>query len=261
MKLSPLLQQLQNKGFNISEVANTNIFIVAKKKKEVYFVQGYTPLVPYNIGLILSNKQITKKILEDAKLPTVGGTISPAGQAQRFLGILSDSGINYPVILRQENSQLDIPAEGPLDGQSQLLKSYNKLSAYHQQIMIEPYYSGEELRVFLSADGFLNILQRERGSGATAGIINLSTELSTKHGFQDVTSKYEKKLRKLAEKVLQLFSPLPYTSFRVILTANGPLISEVYHSATPHYSFIAVNKKTAKPVLEIMTNLVEQLFV
>lgn len=259
MNMSPLLSALEKKKYQLSEVPGTNIVILKKKRVERYFIQGYSPLVPYNLGLILSNKQIVKNILLDAKIPTVRGISCPPDQPQRLLERIAAEKLSYPLMLRQENSQLDIPAEGPIDSEEHLLKSYQKLSQAHQQIMVEPFLGGTELRVFLSADGYVNVLEPQHAT-SVPNILNLGEE-SSERLWKDVTQNADKSLKSLATKILAVFQPLPYVSFRLLLTAEGPVVLEVYHSVTPHLSFSARKEKKSQPVIDIMVAEIEKLFI
>jgi hypothetical protein len=256
MSLAPILEALQAKKYQIEEVAGTTITIIRKKQREQYFIQGYSPLVPYNLGLILSNKQIVKKILEDAKIPVVGGISCSPHQPKRVVEDITSARLSYPLILRQENSQLDVPAEGPLTDEDQLLKSYQKLSQFNQQIMVEPYVVGEEVRVFFHRDGLINCLQPPRRA-TVSSVISLS-DRSTQ--WTDVTATTEKQLRPIAKKLLSLFQPLPYVSFSAICTDHGPVVLEVYHAVTPHYGFVARKRKEQHRVLDLMVQEVEHLF-
>ena len=54
-----VLRVLQQRGYQLEEIARTDIVLVRKPKTDLQylFLQGYTPLVPYSLGLILSNKK------------------------------------------------------------------------------------------------------------------------------------------------------------------------------------------------------------
>ncbi len=262
--IDPIVNELVNRGCVATYLPDTNVVIVSQQKKEVYFIDGYTPLVPYNLGLILSNKQIVKYILLDTHIPINDGIVCPPSNLHELRHSVAEGKLAYPLFIRQENSQLTTKAIGPLENAQELEVAYLTLSQTKQLLMIESYQPGIELRVFVNAAGFFNILTRQH-SNTEQLFVASQTGNATTQKLCDVTSQYlTPELQKIAKKILKIFKPMPYASFRVIFapkTTNPYTVTEVFHSAKPHYAYSAHKGKKTVSVLDFISTQIIQNYL
>lgn len=252
---APVLRILKQRGFKLEEIEKTDIVLVRKPRtgKQYLFLQGYTPLVPYSLGLILSNKTFSQTMLKTAKLPVPEGQTFEIAKKVAVRQYVQSLG--WPIWLRQENSQLDITGIGPITDNAQFEAAWQKLTAYGVPIVVEKYVSGCQLLVYIDCDGFIQIL----GSNEFEHSPSISTRESTRsknrtHFNKDVTKMFVRQLRPLARRVLQLFAPMAALSFMVRYESTRTpqaIVTEVFHSLRRHYGYFAIGKGGKNELVEI----------
>lgn len=246
-----LLESLQNHGYILESFEEGLVNIAKKGKKELLFVGTYSPLVPYNIGLILSNKSFVKAILTDGHISVPEGkTFSPDSVQDAMVYVQM---LGFPVVLKQENSQKNIHSIYPIINLAYFRTSFASLAKSAESIIVEKYCSGIIHHVYYDCDGYINILEVKEGISYIA-MSELQKKNSRQHDV-DMTDYYEKKMRTIAKKVLGVFPPMKYICFSIV---NSSEVLEVYHSADRHMKFLAHKGKATRSILEYMATLCEK---
>lgn len=244
---------LSKMGVTFNEIPQSDIVLAKLKKKKALFVGGYTPLVPYIIGLVLSNKSYVKQLLEQ------NGFEIPQGKTFSSSDIHSASQyiqtIQFPIILRQENSQLLISAKKNINTLQQFKKEFSDLTAYKESILIEEQLTGTHYKVFIHKEGWIHIVKNNKNS---IGFISSIEKVSDKQReFDvDVTTEYYEQIYPIAKRILALFTPLICLSFDCILVEQPKqrlIVTEVYHSVSQHFPYNAKKGKQKKSITTIVS--------
>lgn len=243
-----LQKSLEDRGYTAEVFEEGLVTVLRRKSEELLFIDSYTPLVPYNIGLVLSNKSFVRAVLSDAGVPVPEG--KTFGQGDVHLAMVYAQELGFPLVLRQENSQKNIRSRYPVDDLQQLRKSYTDLALSEESIIVEKYLSGGVLQVYYDDAGFLNILEPRTGSAFAAVFSRAAVTSRYRQDltvYADVTETYAKTIRPLAKKILSAFPPMPYICFSVV--SDGTVL-EVYHSPNKHLGSTARKGKAAIKVLD-----------
>ncbi len=238
-----LLNKLLDLGANLLWLENTQVVVVKYKGREHLFVGDYTPLVPHNIGLIISNKFFVSQLLKHDKISTPNTiVIEPpllhvARTAVRKLG--------FPTVIKLENSQLATTSK-IISNMGDLPALFSEFERHQTGILLQEFCAGITLRVFYHQLGYFQVIQETGGNQQV-----------------EITDQVHSSLIKIAQKVLQSIAPMTYVSFRIIVDSiNKPLTSkkyaviELYHSAVSHYGFLASNEQSSELVETILARTI-----
>jgi hypothetical protein len=258
-----LKSTLMHYGITFTEIPSSEMALATYKKKKALFVSGYTPLVPYNIGLILSNKSFVKALLHEKKIPiTRGKTFSPSDTHQATQYVLM---LTFPVILRQENSQRNERARKNILNMQSFKKEFLDLAKLGESILVEEQKEGVHCKVFVRYDGWIQVLQ-EVESGALAPISSFreaDTLLMKQPIYRDATIEFQARLHPIAKKILSVFSPIKILSFDCVIGHGSPgslVVTEVYHSVSDHFAYDAVKGKQKVKVIDLVCQTILEVF-
>jgi D-alanine-D-alanine ligase-like ATP-grasp enzyme len=249
---------LEKKGFSKEYYSDGPLTFLTKGKKTLLFTAGFSPLVPYTIGLILSNKSFVRVILSDAKIPVpVGKTFAPNESHEAMVYVQK---LGFPVILKQENSQRNIRSVVANGDLTAFRAKFAGLGSFGECIIIERMVTGPVYRVFYEANGFMQVLHRTEGvvgpSYISAYDNDFPRTVKTTTVYEDVTAEFTNAFRPLAKRVLNSFPPMKYISFEVIKSkSNKWCVLEVFHSPNPHLGYTAVFGNKKRSVLNCIVGL------
>jgi cyanophycin synthetase len=258
-----ILDKLINQRVSVKQLEDTNVFIAQKDKKQAIFIDSYTSAVPYGLGLILGSRYNSRQILKHNRIPVAPAEIFGHFENNKAYDFAKK--IGFPVLVRLEDCQINSQSYIGIKNQKQFLKAFNCLSEYKENILVEKFNFGKILRVFITKNGFFNVLLKSQpliiGDGISsvehllilAGInhnitlpmdINPDTVLkknkklkliqctSISNGayYQDITSKFHPSFYTLSKKIINSFPGLSYLGFEII-TKN-------YHKKITNKNFI-----------------------
>ncbi|HNS65691.1 MAG TPA: hypothetical protein PKJ26_04310 [Candidatus Woesebacteria bacterium] len=69
-----LVSELVNRGGSIELLPDTEVVILTYKDKKHFFIDSWLPLIPYNIGLILTNPDYSLSVLKKQSIQTTSLT-------------------------------------------------------------------------------------------------------------------------------------------------------------------------------------------
>jgi hypothetical protein len=244
---------LLQSDYSIVPIAGTDIQMIKKGKKIGYVINGFLPILPYNLGMILGSKVLVKQVLQYNKISTPQGQECASTDVPIAVQIAEQLG--YPVFIRHENSHLPESGIGPIRNKVDLFAAVRKFAFVARKILVEKYLTGKEFKIFISADGWVSILKKKVESKKI--FLSLpeqapSLDVAATWSWQEASPKNIKDLQHLAERVLHAFSGAPYISFRIVETPTEMIVTDVYHTAAAHYSSIAKKGKKTQPVLDII---------
>jgi glutathione synthase/RimK-type ligase-like ATP-grasp enzyme len=167
------------------------LFSVASKTNCVHFGAGRCSWYPQNnatASTLASDKYFTNRILERSGVPTLGGeyfflhqrhrTYRAAGHeredAAKYLSELGGTGFVKPLLgSRGDFAQV-------VEGGAALARYLGEVSRYHDSVLIQPFVSGSEYRVFLLDDEVVYTARKYPPSVAGDGIRSIR-DLLTAH--------------------------------------------------------------------------------
>lgn len=152
-----IFDEVKRRGYQLQQLRNTNVYYFETKGKVNFFIAGYTNAVPYNCGLIISNKSFVRELLKNNRLSIAKGKLFLPDETENALIYAKKMG--FPIIIRQENSQLDIKSITPKN-QAEFKKGFSKLSEYGEGILVEKIFKGEKYRIFITSGGQMNIVKQ-----------------------------------------------------------------------------------------------------
>src|SRR5579885_2873160 len=126
-----LLNSLLDHDFRLEEIDGTDVLLLNKNDHHSFLIGHFLPTLPYNWGLILSNKNFVLRILEKKKIVIPKGELCEPGNMKRAEKIAEE--IGFPLAIRQENAQLDFSACLDLENITQFHRSFTTLSQTGQQ--------------------------------------------------------------------------------------------------------------------------------
>jgi cyanophycin synthetase len=148
-----LLKEILNRDIQIDKIEKTNIF----KFKNQLLIENYLNLTPYNYGLILSNKYFSLQLLKENGIPVPKGkefNIYDSSEALLFA-----KKIKFPIFLRLSDSGINAKSI-KVNKSSFFIENFNKLSKHKSNIIIEKYVSGKNYRIFVTENGWINIIEK-----------------------------------------------------------------------------------------------------
>jgi hypothetical protein len=259
-----LLAEFQRRHLHWQNIPDTDVFIIKKGQRRGFIIQSYLPTVPYNIGLILSNKNFVREILAEKKIAIpIGQLIAPNGSDEAATFVQNQG---WPVVVRQENSQLNIAAITNIGDHNALQSAIRQLSRANESLLIEQYIAGEVFQVFITESGYCHILEEQRVTMSNDSAISFSTAqtVTGKKVYQEtvLSATLYRKMQVTASKVLAAFPPLAYLSLRLIVdrSARTPrlIVTDVYHTVTPHLRYAARRDQERKLVSSLVADYVEK---
>jgi cyanophycin synthetase len=146
-----VIAEILKKEIKVEQVENTNIYTFNK----IFSVGNYTSLTPYNYGLILSNKYYALQILKEGKISIPKGKLFNMFDKNEALSYAKK--IKFPIMLRLENAQLPIKAL-KVGFCSDFLPAFENLSKYQENILVEKYFKGKNIKILIVKNGYYNIL-------------------------------------------------------------------------------------------------------
>lgn len=152
-----LFNEVIKRNYKLKQLKNTNIYFFENKGKINFFIGGYNNLIPYNCGLIISNKSFVREILKNNRLPVAKGKLFLPNEIEDALFYAKK--IQFPVIIKQENSQLDVESI-IVRNQAEFKKGFVNLSEYGEGILVEKIFRGDKYRVFITLNGHMNIIKQ-----------------------------------------------------------------------------------------------------
>lgn len=267
--LKELLDELSGKGVKLEQVPDTNILLAKKGKVNNIIIDSYTSLVPFNIGLAISNKNVCRHILQENKLPVAPGELFAPQEKNKAIRYARQ--LTYPVLIRQENSQRNEKAIPDIDSDEKFNTAYTSLSQLGENILVEKMFAGQKMRVFLSRSGFLHVLKKDNYASLSTSFIAeekendqswRQLESTSKNIYTDMTDDTHKSLLVVAKKILEAFPPMPYICFEIIaknmhkpFLPGSYVIAEIYHSYALHLSYNARKATTEKKVSQMIAEL------
>jgi hypothetical protein len=288
-----ILNEVKSQGAEITQINETNIFIVKKNKKQINFIGNYNSTIPYGLGLILGSRYNVRQILKNNNISITPGKL--------FSYLEKDDALDFfkylksLVLLRLENSQLDTKSFLFIRNQHQFIQSFKELSSLQENILVEKFYSGNILRFFVTKTGFYNVLLKQQPFVVGDGLSSISNlvikKYSNKHNinifnpnlilslgkkiiftectnitngaiYKDITQTVNPSFLKLAFKIIDTFPPLSYLSFELItknyqkkITKDNYIISDVYLSPGPNISFDMYQGKLLQKGVKVLANI------
>jgi len=234
-----LAKELLKLGAELTLLDGTEVISIRVKKKMSLWVGNYVPCVPYNIGMSLTNKNYIYKILAANKIPVTDAMFIYHGQPNIQKAIAS---LEYPVVLKQENTQLAVPAITNIQSRSQLIDSIQEMSKFGQGMLIEKHISGNSYRVFYTQKGLFQVLKKGFAGSMMVSSAHSALNFTEQESYFPEADVHTSWLA-FFEQVLKAFTPMPYISFSLKcdslaepISRQSPVVLEVYHSANQHFS-------------------------
>ena len=157
-----LIQEMQSRGICVEIIYKDIELIKATYKNHVeWILDRESSINSTTIGIIASNKYLTKKILEKEKINTPKGEMFFVEEWQ--LAILYARKIGFPVVVKPvrgshgDNIYMDIENEMELKN---IIKNIF-VKKMRIPFLVEKQFGGDEYRVFLTKEGKYAVLYRE----------------------------------------------------------------------------------------------------
>lgn len=263
-----LVAELTKRNIKLHRVPGTTVLFLSDGETRHIMMGNYTSLVPYNVGLIISNKYFCREICKNAGVSVAEGEIFPSDRKTAALRFAKN--IGYPIILRQENSQSDEKGCTDIKNDEAFSDGFERLASSHETILVEKMFQGISLQVFITSEGLINVLKH-----VSNGVVSLITQgdypryekklftgQNAKNIYQDITNSVHPDMYKIGKKILKVFSPMPYICFEILVkssaqsfTASSYVVTEIFHSPNRHLRYQASNGKQKQPVVEIVANM------
>lgn len=251
-----IIKELFTKKYEINIINKTNIVNFQNNIFHSIMIGSYTEAVPYNIGLIISNKNFVKKILKKNYLQVAEGRLFECNEIHEALLYMKK--IKAPLILRQENSQKNIKSEKVVNDW-EFKDKYIKLAKYNENILVEKFHFGNNYRVFYTKNGYINILQRFNNAYYLQ-----EDKLNESIVYKEINLRGLSFLKIIAEKIINSFPGVKYIAFDFICTEElvklnkkNYIITEVYPSYGQNINFFMykgrIKRRANKIVVDLLT--------
>lgn len=249
-----IFQEMSKRGIKIEQLPDTNLYLANFGNHQEIIIGSYTSATTYSNGLLISNKNFVRQILKDNYIPVgKGGLFSPE---EKEKAPLFAKKIRFPVILRQANAQLLIKAVTDIKNSQEFKKAWEKLSIIGEGILVEEFFKGKSFRVFVTKDGFLNIIRKNSSLLVSRDQVNETTF------YENITDRLYSSIKKLAKRVINSFPGNLYIAFEFLskniqnpLTKDNYIVSEVYPSPGANLYFPMVKNNIKKMAVCVLVDL------
>lgn len=264
------LSYLKNKKAIIKKIRNTNLYQVTFKKNSRLFIGGYSELISYNIGLIISNKNFTRQILTDNGLSIAEGSFFYPNELVKAYKYAKS--IKFPVIIRQENAQKIYKAI-IVKEDYEFKTSFNKLTKLNEVILIEKVFMGDSFRIIFTENGYLTVMTKQQTSNKTLNFSSIylnkdsikSDQQYAQHSYK-ANGNFHHSIFNISRKVLDSFPGSKYVIYSMIakditkaLSSTNHIVYELYPSFMPFLEEAMINKNNQeKSIKEIFVDLLFQ---
>jgi hypothetical protein len=228
-----LLQELSDRGVRLDFLDRTDVIVAEKNKQRLFFIDEYTPLVPHNIGLILTNR-----VLVDSVLKANGIKTSDCRAYINQESLTGDS-VNFSFPLMIGSTDIYRPLLHIRINSVEDIYRFSKVGKDHSLLVVNEKIWKYKLSLYYDRDGFFNALCSWPQGVDEPGEI------------RDVTRATHKTLKELAGAVLASLPGLTAVSFTVNIDGFDKKIRDyavetILHTCGYHYQYNAVknNKKT-----------------
>ncbi len=237
-----LLKKLLEHGLELDLLHETDVVTAGKDGKFLFFIDEYTPLMPHNIGLILTNRDLIYYLLNHfginfAHCFAYKNSEALTAEADSFF---------YPVALGWEDFYYPLWHK-VIESSEELRRSMTQGEIPASSIIVNRNSSWRnKLAIFIDGRGFCNVL-------------------SGHDEVLDVTMKTHESIHKLASDVLRCFPGLTQISFILNVNDFSVDIGKNYEvetlCVTPgfHYSSLAIGE-VKENVLNITANNILRLY-
>ena len=158
MAQKAILRELENRNIKVSQLDGADVYLAGDRKRPLFFSGSFTNAVPYNLGIIFSNKYYVSQILSFNKVPVAPGRVF--GQYDKLEALSFARKLGFPVILRLEQAKSKVRGE-KINRAKDFTEAFNKLSQAREGILVERYKGGESHRMFITGNGYYNVLKKQ----------------------------------------------------------------------------------------------------
>jgi hypothetical protein len=250
-----ILSELDKRYIRIQVIPDTNILLLEKGKQKKIIVGGYLPFLPYDLGLLLSNKFFAKQVLKRRRISTPEGKSFLSSQKREALAYAHSLG--YPVVLKVENSETNLQSQ-VVRNDDTFLSSFQTLASTGFGIVAESHVSGSTFSVLIFSSGFISILEKKSHDRISLLPEREIDKNMTGTIWFDVTEKRRAELLPLAKKVLASFGSPSFLRFTVKLQEDvlkSYSVLEIYHGVSMHVQSFAWKGRQKLIVSELICDL------
>jgi cyanophycin synthetase len=153
-----ILRELIDRNIKAGQLDGTDVYLAGDRKRPLFFSGSFTNAVPYNLGIIFSNKYYVSRILRNNKVPVAPGRVF--GRYDKLEALSFARKLGFPVILRLEQASSKVRG-AKINRAKDFTEAFIKLSQTREGILVEKYKGGESHRMFITKNGYYNVLKKQ----------------------------------------------------------------------------------------------------
>jgi cyanophycin synthetase len=221
-----IVQEAKNRKIPITRLGNDNLVRLGYGKYSKVIQATLTDATSCIATDITSDKQLTKSILIDQKIPVPFGKVVYT----EVSAVMAAKSIGMPVVLKPFNGNQGKGVQTNLQNEEEVKKAFKKASKFSSGVLVEQYISGNDYRVLVVGDQVSAVSQRVSAMVIGDGVHTIEELIDIINSDPQRGEGHEKSLTKIKLDDIALdilnrnrlnLNYIPAKNERVLLRENG----------------------------------------